>query len=133
MKNLAHEFPFLCVDAESRIRDVNDDLELVPAIQYLLKSMRIFMHARISDADLENMDASELRAEALKLRSAIRAHRDQLGDDRCWLDDFALYKALPDNAPIITRLPPKEFFIPHCEHFWETRQCPEKESCLYRW
>lgn len=28
------------------------------------------------------------------LESAIRKHRDQRGDDRCWLDDEELYKTL---------------------------------------
>ena len=32
-----------------------------------------------------------------KLFSAIRKHRDQRGDDRCWLDDEELYKVLPEG------------------------------------
>jgi hypothetical protein len=35
--------------------------------------------------------------EVERLRQAIRNHRDQRGDDRCWLDDEELYKALPEG------------------------------------
>lgn len=31
------------------------------------------------------------------LQDAIRKHRDQRGDDRCWLDDEELYKVLPEG------------------------------------
>ncbi len=29
--------------------------------------------------------------------AAIRRHRDERGDDRCWLDDETLYKSLPEG------------------------------------
>jgi hypothetical protein len=55
-----------------------------------------------------------------QLEAAIRKHRDQRGDDRCWLDDEELYKTLPEGYT-----PPKrdssvelkmcEKFI-HCRH-----------------
>jgi predicted transport protein len=34
--------------------------------------------------------------------NAIRMHRDQNGDDRCWEDDVTLYKKLPEGykAPV---------------------------------
>lgn len=38
-----------------------------------------------------------LAREVQRLRAAIRAHRDQRGDDRCHLDDAALYAALPEG------------------------------------
>ncbi len=44
---------------------------------------------------------------ALAAESAIRVHRDQRGDDRCHLDDDALYSALPEGwtpRPLDTRV-----------------------------
>ena len=38
-----------------------------------------------------------LQAEVVMLRAAIRAHRDQRGDDRCWFDDETLYAVLPEG------------------------------------
>lgn len=32
-----------------------------------------------------------------KYAAAIRKHRDQRGDDRCWLDDEELYRVLPEG------------------------------------
>lgn len=36
-------------------------------------------------------------AEIERLQQAIRKHRDQRGDDRCWLDDETLYAVLPEG------------------------------------
>lgn len=33
-----------------------------------------------------------------ELEAAIRKHRDQYGDDRCWENDIELYKVLRDNV-----------------------------------
>lgn len=66
-----------------------------------------------------------LLAEVARLRAAIRNHRDQRGDDRCWLDDQTLYEALgepiPENAQA---LPPKADFLTSCERYYEQRRCP---------
>lgn len=32
-----------------------------------------------------------------QLEAAIRSHRDQRGDDRCWIDDETLYRVLPEG------------------------------------
>lgn len=36
-------------------------------------------------------------AEVERLRAAVRAHRDERGDNRCWLDDETLYRVLPEG------------------------------------
>ena len=42
-------------------------------------------------------EAVALYEEVEKLRGAIRTHRDQRGDNRCWLDDETLYSSLPEG------------------------------------
>jgi hypothetical protein len=65
----------------------------------------------------------ELVAEILRLRKGIRNHRDQKNDDRCWLDDYALYALLGEDQPN-TALPPTEEFMANCRRFCESRQKP---------
>lgn len=84
------------------------------------------------DQDILNMSIEELKQEITRLRNGIRKHRDQKGDDRCWLDDIELYKLLPDNVPFITSLPQKNEFLKNCERFWKTRQC-QKVQKLHEW
>lgn len=48
-----------------------------------------------------------LIAERDAYAAAIRNHRDQRGDDRCWEDDITLYKTLPEGyvpPPVDTRV-----------------------------
>ncbi len=75
--------------------------------------------------DLESMSLEELKAEVLKLRSSIRYHKDQKGDDRCWVDDLRLYEALPEGAEgHNSTLPPEEVFLENCKRFCRSRQVP---------
>ena len=37
------------------------------------------------------------------LQSAVRRHRDERGDDRCWEDDERLYAALPEGLLLPVR------------------------------
>src|SRR3989344_3813621 len=39
-----------------------------------------------------------------ELRKVIRYHRDQIGDDRCWVDDYKVWNTLPDTKQVL-RLP----------------------------
>jgi hypothetical protein len=63
-------------------------------------------------------------ADAERLRSGIRQHRDQKFDDRCWLDDRCLYDLLPEGGQYVSGLPPKAEFLRSCERYWAQRQCP---------
>lgn len=46
--------------------------------------------------------------EVFRLRRAIRKHRDQRLNDRCWLDDMELYRTLPEYPfGIDMKLPPR--------------------------
>ena len=74
------------------------------------------------DSGLDDMDWDSLKEEVVLLRNAIRAHRDQKGDDRCWIDDVELYKQLPENIEADFALPPKEEFLASCKRYCEKRQ-----------
>lgn len=72
---------------------------------------------------------SGLLAEALKeitkLRDAIRKHRDQRGDDRCWMDDEELYKVLPEGY-----VPPERdttVELENCRRYIECRHNPKTQ------
>lgn len=62
------------------------------------------------------------------LEEAIRDHRDARGDDRCWLDDIELYKALDEPVPedMELALPNRDAFLTRCEQYFEHRQ---KHGC----
>lgn len=47
--------------------------------------------------DEESCRLTQIMAERDKLLAAIRKHRDERGDSRCWLDDEELYKSLPEG------------------------------------
>lgn len=61
-----------------------------------------------------------LISQILELRQAIRYHRDQIGDDRCWLDDYLVWNALPETKQVV-RLPTYEEGMKKCRAFYENR------------
>ena len=70
-------------------------------------------HGRDLDADLEAMSREQLVAEARKLRSGIRAHRDSSGHDLCWHHP-ALWGLLPDGADPLPTVPDWPAFLRGC-------------------
>lgn len=56
------------------------------------------------------------------LEAAIRKHRDQRGDDRCWLDDEELYAILPEGFKPLIRDSGVE--LERCKKFIECRHNP---------
>lgn len=75
-----------------------------------------------SEPDWSRIQLADKDAEIARLREAIAKHRDQKGDDRCWLDDRELYAALDPSVPADQSLPPKCDFLKSCERYWEQRQ-----------
>lgn len=71
-------------------------------------------------------EIARLRSEVETLKGAIRQHRDERGDDRCWLDDTRLYAVLGegDVDGYEATLPPREDFLASCKRYWEQRQTP---------
>lgn len=75
------------------------------------------------DGDLRNMTHSACEGEVMRLRNAIRLHRDVKRHDRCWINDYELYSVLPEGvAEADLKLPPKDEFITNCEEYWFKRQ-----------
>lgn len=60
-----------------------------------------------------------------ELEEAIRKHRDQRGDSRCWLDDEELYKILPEGYTPPERDSSVELEL--CKKFIECRHNPGTE------
>lgn len=56
------------------------------------------------------------------VRAAIRYHRDQKGDDRCWVDDERLWALLPDAPPEPRALPSFEDMMKKCGAFYHLRR-----------
>lgn len=87
-----------------------------------------------TDQDLNEMTNDQLLAEAKKLRAAIRYHRDQKGDDRCWVDDVRLYEALPEGpVNYDPTLPPEDVFLENCKRFCRSRQTPVGQPFKKDW
>ena len=56
------------------------------------------------------------------LRQSIRYHRDQKGDDRCWLDDHRLWSLLEDTQPKTIDLPSFDQMMETCGAFYLHRR-----------
>ncbi len=66
---------------------------------------------------------ADREAQLAALQNAIRLHRDQRGDDRCWLDDQTLYAVLPEgSAKTDLRLHTPEEMLANCKRFITSRQ-----------
>jgi hypothetical protein len=72
-------------------------------------------------------DCLLMRGEIQRLKAAIRKHRDERGNDRCWLDDRELYAVLGEGQPDTT-LPPQVEFLNNCLRFHTSRQAPLQRS-----
>lgn len=89
------------------------------------------------DQDVYLMNRKTLQGQVIKLRTAIRTHRNQRGDDRCWMDDYDLYDSLPEKAAygVDLRQLPREQMMKNCEQYTLARSVtstPEAALELYR-
>lgn len=79
---------------------------------------------------LSKMAPGELQEAILERRAAIRAHRDAKGDDRCWLDDHAVW-AFVDAAPADLTVPPAfEEGMRRCREFYQHRRAETPDAPL---
>lgn len=68
------------------------------------------------------LSESALHDAILERRTAIRSHRDQRGDDRCWLDDAVMWSALVDTPSEPTVLPGYDEMMRRCTSFYNKRR-----------
>lgn len=61
----------------------------------------------------------ELRIQ--ELEDAIRKHRDQKGDDRCWMDDQELYAVLNDGNLGDNTVGDQEKMLKNCQRYVQLR------------
>ncbi len=66
----------------------------------------------------------ELVAHVETLQAAIRKHRDQGGDDRCWEDDDSLYAVLPEPNPRRVNDCSPERMLENCKRYIASRHDP---------
>ena len=85
--------------------------------------MRLPNHPRI----LARFNHTELLEAILERRKVIREHRDQVGDDRCWLDDYLVWDMLDDSMSRPLALPTFTDGMNKCEIFYIFRRAENKD------
>lgn len=68
------------------------------------------------DEDLQTMSNQELQLEVIKLRNAIRQHRDAQGHNLCWFVP-ELWNLLPDHKEVSPNPPPLDEFLQCCKSY----------------
>lgn len=85
-----------------------------------------WVSSRIRTFDAMNLQM--LRNRILSIRAAIRYHRAQLSDYRCWVDDERLYQLLCLEGAPVPLVPEPEEFAKRCAAFWDNRQRSEERG-----
>jgi hypothetical protein len=71
-------------------------------------------------------EAPVLKAKIVEIRTALRTgHRDAVGDDRCWVDDYLIWKFLP-NPPLLVK-PSTNEAMRRCRSFYHLRRSETKD------
>jgi hypothetical protein len=78
------------------------------------------------DSDLDEMSRDELLEELVKLRNAVRVHRDSTGHDLCWHHP-AMWDLLPERSSIRPVVPEWPVFLRGCLQYRQSldEQLPE--------
>jgi len=81
------------------------------------------------DDDLQSMSREQLIAEARRLRTGIREHRDSSGHDLCWHHPD-LWSLLPEPIPHDIAVPPWPKFLRGCVKYRESleREWPDASA-----
>src|SRR3989344_175190 len=61
-----------------------------------------------------------LHSQIIELRKVIRYHRDQKGDDRCWVDDYKVWNMLSETKQVL-HLPTYDEGMRKCRAFFKHR------------
>lgn len=65
------------------------------------------------DDDLNDLTRTDLIDEVVKLRNAVRTHRDSTGHALCWQHP-ALWQLLPEQSPVLPVVPEWPVFLKGC-------------------
>ena len=76
------------------------------------------------DEDINEMTRDELAAEVVRLRTAIREHRDSSGQDLCWYHPD-LWATLPEEEAGQIVVPPWPEFLRGCVAYRTSLENPE--------
>lgn len=99
------------------------DIESCPMLDEFAAQQRVRWAARLGDLlNRRNATRGKETQRAEVLENAIRSHRDARGDDRCWMDDEELYRALPEGYTPPARDTAVELHL--CERFILNRHNP---------
>jgi hypothetical protein len=79
---------------------------------------------------LSKMAAPELQEAIAERRAAIRAHRDAKGDDRCWVDDHAVWSFVDAAPPDLTVPPSFDESMDRCRAFYHHRRADAPDAPL---
>lgn len=101
------------------MRSIADHLEALEAENEGYRKANELLNKGM-ESQCELMDG--LKQDKRWLEDAIRRHRDQRGDDRCWMDDEELYAALPEGYKPPERDTSVE--LERCRQYIECRRNP---------
>jgi hypothetical protein len=68
------------------------------------------------DDDLDSMSRDQLVSEVLRLRAAVREHRDSSGHDLCWHHPD-LWRLLPEKTDPLPAVPAWPVFMQGCVRY----------------
>lgn len=77
------------------------------------------MTASVDDDQLPALSHAELVTEVIRLRDAVRAHRDASGHDLCWHHP-ALWGLLPERTDPVPDVPEWPQFLRGCVRYRES-------------
>ena len=83
--------------------------------------LRGHLHILDAEHEVKVMLVEELNDRVKQLEDAIREHRNQRADDRCWLDDLTLYAVLNDDVVTDNRVGDQCAMLRNCERFIKNR------------
>lgn len=95
-----------------------------------IKGIPRWRYAILSESEFNSLLADSERAE--RLEKAIKDHRSQKLDDRCWLDDQKLYESLGDGIPGDNSAPSMEKMLSNCKRYLERRCNPQEQWKSYQ-
>jgi|CXWL01.1.fsa_nt_gi hypothetical protein len=91
-----------------------------------LREMAAEIGQKFLDLDIHGMTRARLKEEILRLRAAIRKHRDATGHDLCWYQP-ELWSLLPEPPPVHAGAAPSwAEFISRCAQYRASLEAIER-------